>query len=394
MALRQELTENILPFWMTRMRDGEGFLGRIDGEGRPVPCAEKGAILNARILWTFSSAYRVLGKKEYLETASVAYRYVRDHFADKEFGGVFWSLNPDGSPRDTKKQFYAIAFTIYGLAEYYRCCADGEALRLACSLYRDIEDHSFDRIRNGYLEACTREWGPIADMRLSDRDRNDAKTMNTHLHILEAYTALLRVWRDTALENSVRNMICLFRDRIVQNDGHLGLFFDTEWNLTSPAVSYGHDIEASWLLREAAAVLCGDCCDASDMELKRNVDAMSSRIAAAAMEGFSPDGGMEYEADPVSGSRNLSREWWVQAETVVGCADQYLLTGDERWKDAALNEWEFIRKYIICPDGEWYWSTVPGPGGFVPNMDGDRAGFWKCPYHNARMCLQIIENLP
>lgn len=390
-ALKRELTENILPFWMDRMPDGDGFLGRIDGLGQAVPDAEKGAILNARILWTFSSAYRILGNKEYLEMAGIAYRYIADHFIDREFGGVYWSLNSDGTPCDTKKQFYAIAFTIYGLAEYYRCCGDKEALSLACSLYRDIEEHSLDRSRNGYIEACTREWNPIEDMRLSDKDQNDAKTMNTHLHILEAYTALLRVWKDESLAEAVRNMICIFRDRIVQPDGHLGLFFDEDFNLTSSMVSYGHDIEASWLLREAAAVLCEAETSDSAREFSESVDAMASRMARAAMEGFTPEGGMEYEADIPKGYRNASRDWWVQAETVVGCSDQYILTGDEYWKKSALEEWDFIKKHIICPDGEWYWSALPDSGGFVPNLTDDRAGFWKCPYHNGRMCMQIIE---
>ena len=381
----KELTGNILPFWMKEMTDAAGgFYGRIDGKGRVFPDAERGAILNARILWTFSSAWRIVREPSYLETAENAYKYITAHFMDRQFGGVYWSLNPDGSPKDTKKQFYAIAFMIYALAEYYRATGDKSALEEAVGLFRCIESHSLDKVNDGYLEACTRDWDIIEDMRLSEKDQNDAKTMNTHLHILEAYTGLYRVWKDEALALALRGIIDTFLHRIIRLDGHLGLFFDKDWKSTSPAVSFGHDIEASWLLCEAAGVL-------GDETLSSRVKKVSLHVADAAMEGFSGQGGMEYEADPVSGIRNTSREWWVQAETVVGCINQFQLTGDGIWKERALDEWNFIKKHIICPDGEWHWGAIPEGEGFKPDIKGDRAGFWKCPYHNGRMCMEIIE---
>lgn len=383
----KELQENILPFWMKRMPDGAGgFIGRIDGKGLPHPEAERGAILNARILWTFSSAWRILGRKEYRKTAETAFRYIESRFIDRESGGVYWSLNHDGTPKDTKKQFYAIAFTIYALSEYYRAGGGREALDMAKELYRSIEEHSLDGERGGYLEACTRNWGRIEDMRLSEKDRNDAKTMNTHLHILEGYTALYRVWKDESLARALKGMIGIFRDRIIRSDGHLGLFFDEEWNSTTSAVSYGHDIEASWLLCEAAGVLGDDRLDAE-------VRGAALRIAEAAMEGFTMNGGMEYEYDPETGRRNSSREWWVQAETVVGSVNCFHLTGDALWMERAESQWNFIKKYLICPDGEWYWSALPSGGGFSPDTEDDRAGFWKCPYHNGRMCMELMERL-
>lgn len=385
--LSKELRENILPFWMDRMPDSAGgFLGRIDGRGTAFADAEKGAILNARILWTFSSAWRILQDSSYLETAHRAYRYISDHFVDREYGGVYWSLNADGTPKDTKKQFYAIAFTIYALAEYHRACPSGDALDLAVKLFRSIEEHSLDKNREAYLEACTREWDTIEDMRLSHKDQNDARTMNTHLHILEAYTGLYRVWKDESAELALRRVTDIFLNRIVRTDGHLGLFFDENWKPTSTMVSYGHDIEASWLLCEAAEVL-------GDAGLISRIRDVSGRIAGAAMEGFTPKGGMEYEFDPVSGVRHDSRDWWVQAENVVGCINRFQLTSDPIWKERALAQWEFIRRHIICPDGEWYWSALPSAEGFVPNTADDRAGFWKCPYHNGRMCMEIIERL-
>lgn len=380
-----ELTRRILPFWMERMEDPRGgFYGRIDGTGQLDRDACKGAVLNARILWTFASAFRILGDRKYLDTALRAADFMRKHFLDKEFGGVFWSLNADASPLETKKQYYAIAFAIYGFAELYRATGDGDALDTAISLYRDIEAHSLDR--GGYSEASARDWKPIEDVRLSEKDQNDARTMNTHLHILEAYTALYRVWKDEGLAASLKGLIRIFLDRIILENGHMGLFFDEDWHLNSSVVSYGHDIEASWLLIEAAEVL-------GDDGLKEIAGTASRKMACAAMEGFSADGGMKNEFDPVRPGINPPRDWWVQAETVTGCLHQYKLTGSPVWLEHAKEEWDFIMKNISCPDGEWYWAALPDGNGFRPELAEDRAGFWKCPYHNGRMCLEIIENL-
>ena len=379
-----ELTGNILPYWESRMVDPlGGFFGRRDGNDVLVTDAPKGLILNARILWTFSSAYRILRKEEYLSAATRARDYILERFVDPEFGGAYWCLDAEGNPLDTKKQFYAIAFAIYGLAEYNRATGDAKSLDAAIALFRSIEDHSYDRELDGYIEASTRDWQPIADMRLSDKDQNDAKTMNTHLHILEAYTCLFRVWKDKELEERLRGLIIIFTNIITGPDGHLQLFFDEQWRPNGRIQSFGHDIEASWLLWEAACVL-------GDEALKERVRPVCSRIAEAGMEGFTPEGGMIYEWNIAAGEKHLNRDWWVQAETVVGCWHQWKLTADGRWREAAEDAWAFIKGNIIAPDGgEWYWGL--NPDGSVNTVD-DRAGFWKCPYHNGRMCMELIEN--
>lgn len=437
----RELTEDILPFWMKRMADPSGgFYGRISGDGILDKKAPKGAIMNARLLWTFSNAFRIFsaglqasgpagkagktGRPEasaghgepaaakYLETATRAKREIIDRFYDPVYGGVWWSLTPEGSPSDRKKQIYAIAFAIYGLAEYGRATGDKEAIEYAIRLFHDIENHSFDQGRNGYFEAFTENWEEIGDMRLSDKDANESKTMNTHLHILEAYTGLYRVWKDPLLRERLRNLILIFAERIVGPDGHLKLFFDENWNCNYEIVSYGHDIEASWLLHEAAMVL-------GDTEILDLAEKLVPRIAAAAGEGFTAGKGMIYEKkklacheDKTDGESletadrlaeiecssakamfeiDADRHWWVQAETVVGYFNLWQHFGDREALKKAIDCWDFIKGNIIDREGgEWFWS-LRADG--TENRTDDKAGFWKCPYHNGRMCMEIIERV-
>lgn len=383
--MHSELENNILPFWMNKMEDNEegGFYGQITGEDELKPEASKGAILNARILWTFSSAYRLLKKPEYLETATRAKRYLIDRFYDPQYGGIYWELDYKGNPLDTKKQIYAIGFAIYGLSEYARATGDEEALAYAQQLFDVIEQHSFDSEQNGYVEALTRDWQPIEDMRLSDKDENEKKTMNTHLHILEPYTNLYRVWKDEQLERQLRNLIEVFITRILDpQTGHLNLFFEEDWTNKYRIYSYGHDIEASWLIHEAALVL-------GDPEVLKRIEPIIIRIAQAADEGLNPDGSMIYEN--FLDKQKIDRElhWWVQAENVVGHINLYQHFGDTEALDTAARCWEFIKtKLIDREQGEWHWSLLPD--GTVNRRD-DKAGFWKCPYHNGRMCMEVIE---
>ncbi len=383
--MKEELLSNILPYWINNMKDpvNGGFYGRITGRDTLMPEADKGAILNARILWTFSAAYRLFGKPEYLEMATRAKQTIINSFYDTEFGGIYWSLDYKGIPCDTKKQIYALGFVIYGLSEYTRATGDKEALNYAIRLFESIEKYSFDSLKNGYCEALTREWGEIADMRLSDKDENERKTMNTHLHILEPYTNLFRVWKNDRLESQLRNLIKLFMEKILnQETGHLGLFFTDDWELVNRVVSYGHDIEASWLLHEAALVL-------NDAEILEKVEPLVEYIAAAADEGLMPDGSMVYERFPEKGKADNDRHWWVQAENVVGHANLFQHFDDQVAMKKASLCWEFIKKNLIDHQhGEWHWS-VRADGSL--NTVDDKAGFWKCPYHNGRMCMEMIE---
>jgi len=417
-VMKQEMQDvvenNILRFWLDKMVDREhgGFYGRIDGSGVLHPEAEKGAILNARILWSFSAAYRVLGNPEYMEAANRAYEYLIEHFIDAEYGGVYWSVDYLGRPLDTKKQFYAIGFAVYGLSEYVRATGNREALECALQLYDCIEEHAFDRAHNGYIEACTREWGQIADMRLSELDANYPKSQNTHLHIIEPYTNLLRCLKELhaqesgdyvpvigsmlpigvtipmqdiiSVEASLRNLIDIFTDKILNpKTHHLDLFFEMDWTRGAGHLeSYGHDIECSWLMHEAALVL-------GDSKVLEKVEPIVCEVAKASEKGLRPDGSMIHEANLDTGHVDDDLHWWVQAENVVGWFNLYQYFDDEQALERAFQGWSYIKSQIIdWENGEWHWSRHPD--GTLNTID-DKAGFWKCPYHNSRMCLEIIE---
>ncbi len=382
-GFQKELIDNILSFWIEKMRDevGGGFYGRIDGHENLHAEANKGAILNTRILWTFSAAYRILKKEEYLEMAQRAFDYIKEHFIDKTFGGVYWELDHKGSPVNTKKQVYAQGFALYGFSEFYRATGNTEAFELAKEFFFLIEK-CCDTNLGGYFEAYTQDWKPIDDMRLSDKDANEKKTMNTHLHVLEPYTNLCRVWDDFRLKDAQRRLIDIFTEKILdKKSNHLNLFFDEEWNVKSTAVSYGHDIEASWLLFEVAEVL-------GDKELIEKIKTLSLKIADAASEGLEADGSMVYEKE--GSHTDGERHWWVQAESVVGYMYAYKNSNDVTYREKAAKAWEYIKNQLIdYEQGEWYWSRLADSS---LNRKDDKAGFWKCPYHNGRMCMEMIEH--
>lgn len=382
-----ELTQNILPFWKVKMKDEErgGYFGRMTGDNQLVKDAPKGGILNARILWTFASAALHLESEEYLTEARRSMEYILEHFFDSEQGGTHWALHSDGTPAETKKQVYSQAFFIYALAEYFRASGDKAALSKAIELFLLIEEHSFDSDKNGYLEAFSRDWVLLEDLRLSDKDANEKKTMNTHLHVLEAYTNLYRVWKDQRLESALKNLIELFLHRIINKETwHLDLFFDEDWTRKSTLHSYGHDIEASWLLKEAAQVL-------GNKEVSRDIDSVFLHMVDAASEGLQDNGGMINEKNWLTMEVDAGFDWWPQAEAVVGFLNAYQYSVKKEYLYKALQSWSFIESELVDKDhGEWYWGLSPDG---TPDRTNDKAGFWKCPYHNGRMCLEIIDRV-
>jgi mannobiose 2-epimerase len=320
--------------------------------------------------------------------ADWAYAYTIDSFLDKQFGGVYWMLDYLGHPISDRKQIYAQAFAIYGLAEYFRATARAEALDCAKQLYHLIEENSGDPEYGGYLEARARDWSALGDLRLSQKDLNCPKSMNTHLHVLEAYTNLLRVWDDAGLRASLRTLLAITLDRIVDG-AHFKMFFDTQWAPISDHVSFGHDIEGSWLIQEAAEVL-------GDPALIGRARALAVRMALAVYdEGLDADGSLFYEAshgrlvDP-------NKHWWAQAEAVVGFYNAWQVSGQEKFRTAACRAWEYIENSVVDKvHGEWHAKLKPdgAPWKAAEDPDACLVGAWKCPYHNGRVCLEMLARL-
>ncbi len=384
--MRREL-EDILLYWMTHAPDlvNGGFYGSISNNNQVALQAPRGAVLNSRILWSFSAAFNLTLDDKYLRTAARAYGYIRDHFIDQTYGGVYWTVDCLGRPLDEKKQIYALAFTIYGLSEYHLATGDDTAMALAINLYEVIMSKGFDPVHGGYLEAFTRDWQEMPDVRLSNKDANESKSMNTHLHVLEAFASLYRVWPNADLRKNITELVGYFLDHIIDPVSyHLHLFFDDQWNRRSDTISYGHDIEAAWLIQEAAGII-------GDEELLTKVKAVSVKIADAAAAGLDTDGGLWYEFEPASGQRVTEKHWWPQAEAMVGFFNAFQLTGDESYLQKSLRSWSFVKNHLRdLADGEWYWG-VDENYRVMPGQD--KVGLWKCPYHNSRACIEVIRRI-
>ena len=380
------LIQNLLPYWSSRMVDNlnGGFYGRINSYDKVFRDEEKGGILNARILWTYSSAYRIMKDTLYLRLAKRAKDFILARFIDSQFGGAYRSLKSDGEPSDNRKQTYTESFFIYGMAEYYRSTGDKEALETAKSIFELLEKYAFDKESNGYFEVFTRDWKRTHDLLIGEKTINDEKTMNTHLHLMEAYTNLYRVWPDKKVADRLKNLIEIFMDKIIDKKRfHLICFMDKMWNGTSAIDSYGHDIESSWLINEAASLL-------GDKELLTRVKEMSIRIANTAAEGVQPDGSMIDEKNYETGIARNERSWWPQAETIVGFMNAYELTKNVKYLDIALNNWNYTKNHFVDKKNGGWFSSVSESG---TAGAGDKGGFWVCPYHNGRMCLEIIERV-
>ena len=390
MLSKQEATqivrENILPFWQ-KLTDDEygGFYGETDFFGNINKKANKGCILNSRILWTFSSAYRLFSDDSYKSSAASAKNFLSFAFFDRDYGGLYWLVDYKGKPMQTKKQFYNIAFGIYALSEHYLAFNDHPSLELAMYLFDVMEKFGFDPENGGYIEARIWDWRDIDDFRLSSRDVNCPKSMNTNMHILEAYTVLARAGNNERVKTALERLLRITLDKILINSRHFGLFFDMEWNSLSKALSYGHDIEGSWLICEAALVL-GD--DSLISRVKQTALSIAEVIYSDAVD--SVNGGL-FRGRNEKGELPLKKEWWTQAEAVVGFYNAYELSGGKKYLDAANSIWEYINQFFIDRvNGEWHNELLNNN---IPDSMMPKAGFWKCPYHNARMCFEIIRRM-
>ena len=388
-SLKKEMLaelHNILSYWIDHTQDEDkgGFVGARDHYNQLVPGAEKGAVLNARILWTFSAAYNFTEHPKYLELANRAYQYLVERFTDPVNGGLYWSLNEDGTVANSRKQIYAQGFGIYGFSEYYKATQNKEVLRHAISLFELIEKHSYDSNYGGYIEALSENWSLLEDMRLSPKDANEPKSMNAHLHILEPYTNLYRVWPDVQLKKKIADLTRIFLHHIINKEtNHFQLFFNYDWIVRSGIVSFGHDIEGAWLLAEAAYEL-------DDQKLIEEVEAISLKMVDAVLsEGMANDGSVYYERE--NGHLDTDKHWWPQAEAMVGLVYAWKISGKKDYLKTMNMTWQFIQSHLIDKEnGEWFWS-VNNKG--LPTTNNNKAGLWKCPYHNSRALIEVIKNL-
>jgi len=410
---RKMVKENILPFWQNMIdREHGGFYGEADFYGNINKTADKGGVLNSRILWTFSAAYRLFKDEAYKTYADHAFDFLKKAFYDNEHGGVYWLVDYKGNLLQSRKQFYNIAFAIYALSEYYFAFdsdssrGTSQALEIALKLFEALETHGRDLKSGGYIEARVRDWKDIDDFRLSGKDLNSPKSMNTNLHVLEAYTTLTRAVFDSIKNNEsdkahnstgepagkkpLADLLRITLDKIVSHDYHFKLFFDMDWNSLSNDVSYGHDIEGSWLMYEAALAV-GD--ENLINEVKKTAVSIADVIYAKALdyrEGKLENGGFLSGVNE-EGKILTKKEWWPQAEAVVGFHNAYELSGEQKYFDAAAGIWEYINKYFLDKTcGEWHNEL------FADNTQDakmPKAGFWKCPYHNARACFELIKRI-
>lgn len=381
-----DLTGNLLPFWKQYSADpndpNKGFYGAIAYNGEGIAGAEKSNVLFARYLWTYSAAYRVLKDKESLELAHRAYDYLNNYFWDKENGGVYWGLNGDGTVSDSTKMTYGQSFAIYAFSEYFRITGNEESLQYAVDLFHLLEEHTLDKEYGGYLESFTADWEFVPGTGIA---MGRPKSMNTHLHMLEAYTNLYRVWPNEELKNQLYEIIDIFRNHILnKNTGHQELYFERDWTVYGQYDSYGHDIEFSWLFDEAGKVL-------GDPQLLENIQETSVQIARIQLEeGMNDEGAMIYEKEGKD-HYNRTISWWVQAEAVVGFLNAYQLSADKKYLNAATGVWNYIKENMIDEThGGWY-PNLDENGN--PRPKGVKGNGWTGPYHNSRMGFEVYERL-
>jgi mannobiose 2-epimerase len=387
--IADELENNLLPFWRERVVDDTqgGFVAEMAADGTVCEDAPRGLILHSRLLWTFSALYRRFSDRRDLDLAQRALDILESSFRDQEHGGYFWRVDTSGDPLDRTKKIYGQAFCIYALSEYHRATGEEDPLTAAQQLFELIERHACDTEFGGYIEARAEDWSDASDLRLSDKDMDTAKSMNTHLHLLEAYTNLVFAIVDPRVVMRLNDLIGIFGRHIIhRNENGLCLdhFFDDAWNLQSDTRTYGHDIESAWLLCEAAEALRGE-------ELRETAELWAIELARSTLaEGLDVDGGLAYEGRGGS-VINADRDWWCQAEAVVGFWHAFELTGEQEFADAAVAVWEFVKRSMVDRvHGEWFWRVRSD--GTIDDSE-PKVSEWKGPYHTVRMCLEMLRRL-
>ncbi|MBL6447939.1 AGE family epimerase/isomerase [Fulvivirga sp. 29W222] len=386
--LRSELDAEllrILNYWVLNTLDeaNGGFSGMIDHYNQIIPNASKGIILNSRILWAFSAASNHLKTQKYTSICHRAFDYIKNHFYDTRHKGVFWEVDHKGNPINKRKQVYAQAFCIYAFSEYYIHSQNEEAKRLAIEIFDCIEKYSKDDEKGGYMEAFGEDWSTLDDVRLSTKDMNADKTMNTHLHILEAYTTLLKIHKSKKVRDSLHHLVNIFQNNFLNKKNHYELFFDRDWNLLSNTVSYGHDIESAWLVLEAAKCI-------PDKDLQTACETSVIKVADTFLnEAIDAEGAVMNEKNMDTGSLDDDRHWWPQVEAMVGMKYAHMLTGNNRYLEKSIGIWKFTKKHLIdCQNGEWHFRVDRNGNAYTEEY---KVSMWKAPYHTTRACIILAS---
>jgi mannobiose 2-epimerase len=396
----KELHENISSFWMKfgMEENGHGFYGAVDLLGNPVSGAPKSCVLNARILWTFSQAAIQFKNETYAEIADKAFNVLQEDFADKKFGGYFMSIDWENHPLDTIKHTYAQAFVLYSLSKYYELRTTAEIKKLINGYFDFLESKTKVVGNPGYFEAFTRDWQLYGENRMADN--NEPRSMNTHLHILEAYSSFFKISNNELAGIRLKDLLQLFIGKIIRSTGHLGIFFDENFNEAESSkgtCSFGHDIEASWLLWEAAEIL-------NDREILNQMRTLSIKMLDTVDRvGVDKDGGLFLESTRFGSHLRTNKHWWPQAETLVAFMNGLELTGDTKyWKKLKLS-WDFIDKHVIDHEnGEWFTKVNRLGVPYLVEPENDPSPYyrndwkidpWKCPYHNGRAMMELIARI-
>ncbi|WP_343702791.1 AGE family epimerase/isomerase [Chitinophaga sp.] len=387
--LKQELQAElnaILDFWLRYSIDEKfgGFYGKLFNNNTPDPFAIKGAVLNAGILRAFSAGYSATRHEPYLQAAHRAFSYMVEYFLDKEYGGVVWSVDYTGNPVETKKQVYAIARVIDAFAEYYKITQHKVALDRAIGLYSLVQLYSYDCVNGGYVQAFSRDWKDIKDLRMFTRDANEKKSAGTHLQLLEAYVNLYSIWPDEGLKTHIHDLLTVFHDKIIdKKTAHLQLFFENDWSLKSTHISYGYDMAASWLLPFAAQAT-------GDEAMLGKLRSLALLMAEAGREGQDADGGLWHEFTPEQKQLVTEKLWWPQAEGIIAFINAWQLSNNPAWLQHAQDCWQFVCSYLQDKKGgEWFWGVRKDN----TLMDEEKIGLWKSPFHHSRTCLEAMKRL-
>jgi mannobiose 2-epimerase len=386
LELQPEL-QKILGYWMQFAVDvkGGGFVGKIDNDNHVSTDAPKGSELNSGILWSFAAAYHQTKKVQYLQMAERAYKYICSYFIDKKFGGVYWTVDVQGNPLDTKKVICAQALALNSLSEYYKVSGEEGAKEKSITLYKLIVQYGYDQANGGYIEALTSDWKQVKDSLFTTEDFLIQKSLHTQLHVLESFANLYLIWPNEKLKQEIQALIHLFTDQLINKEtGHVLLFFDEQWKAKSSIHSFGNDIEAAWMIVEATKII-------DDKALLETIKKVAIKMIGAATEGLDKDGGLYFDFNKTERLLNKEKRYWSQAEAMVGFFTAWQMTGDETYLEKSIRSWHFIQKHILHKErGEWIWGVTEDHK-MIPGQD--KAGMYKSPYHNSRACLEIIQRI-